>query len=563
MNVVQKAACAPSHVEVAWHSIDWVKAYRYVRRLQARIVKATEEGRWNKVKSLQWLLTHSFYGKAVAVRRVTENRGKKTAGVDGETWSTPASKAKGLLSLKRRGYRPAPLRRIHIPKANGKMRPLGIPTMRDRAMQALYAMALAPVAETTGDPNSYGFRSGRSTADAREQLHTLLCQGRSPQWILEADIRGCFDNIDHEWLVRNVPMDKRILQLWLKTGFMEQGSWYPTEAGTPQGGIISPILANMALDGLEAHIRNLYPQRLEAYVDGKRVRRFQKVNVVRYADDFVITAVERSLLAEIKPIVEEFLGRRGLELSEEKTKVTHIDEGFDFLGWNFRKYDGTLLVKPSKKNMKSFLDKVRGIVKGNKATTVDQMVGLLNPVIRGWADYHKVTVATKAFAKADHEIFQSLWRWAERRHPKKNRYWVKDRYFPVSGTRQWVFNNGVPIGVGGKHLRLATDTKIQRHVKVKSEANFYDPEWNEYFDKRATVRMLNTLKGKKKVISIWKAQGGKCPGCKEMITSDTPWHVHHVDGRQIPNADALRNLRLMHDGCHMQLHHRKGVSPAL
>jgi RNA-directed DNA polymerase len=226
-----------------------------VRRLQARIVEATREGRKSRVKALQWILTHSFNGKALAVKRVTENQGKKTPGVDGVTWSTPEAKSQAVLSLSRRGYQPKPLRRVYIPKAHGKMRPLGIPTLKDRAMQALYLLALEPVAETTADRHSFGFRPERSTADAIEQCFNALAKRCSPQWILEGDIKGCFDNISHEWLLTNTLMDRTILQKWLKAGYMENRQLFPTQAGTPQGGIISPTLANLVLDELEAKLK--------------------------------------------------------------------------------------------------------------------------------------------------------------------------------------------------------------------------------------------------------------------------------------------------------------------
>ena len=242
--------CAPP-ADMDWHQINWTNCHSSVRRLQARIVKATKEGRWGKVKALQHLLTHSFSGKALAVKRVTENQGKRTAGVDGVTWSTPESKSQAVRSLRQRGYKPLPLKRVYIPKANGKRRPLGIPTMKDRAMQALYLLAQEPVAETTADPNSYGFRLERSCADAAQACFNVMAKGMSPQWILEGDIKGCFDNISHEWMMRNIPMDKRILQKWLKAGFIDRKTFHETEAGTPQGGIISPVLANMTLDGLE------------------------------------------------------------------------------------------------------------------------------------------------------------------------------------------------------------------------------------------------------------------------------------------------------------------------
>ena len=231
---------AASDGETDWHSIDWAQAHRTVRRLQRRIAKATRERRWGKVKALQWLLTHSLHGKMLAVKRVTENQGKRTPGVDGETWSTPVSKAKAVTSLKRRGYRPSPLRRVYIPEANGKKRPLGIPTMQDRAMQALHLLALMPIAETTADPNSYGFRPERASRDAAEQCYCVLGNRYKAQWVLDADIAGCFDNISHDWLLANIPMDKAVLGKWLKSGFVWKNRMFPTEAGTPQGGILAP-----------------------------------------------------------------------------------------------------------------------------------------------------------------------------------------------------------------------------------------------------------------------------------------------------------------------------------
>ena len=249
--MVTSVTSAASSGEVEWHQIDWAKAHRTVRRLQARIAKAVRGGRWGKVKALQWLLTHSWSGKALAVKRVTGNRGKKTAGVDGEIWNTPAKRVRGMLSLKRQGYRPQPLRRVLIPKTNGKRRPLGIPTMKDRAMQALHLLALEPVAETTADPNSYGFRPERASRDAAVQCYTALARKSSSKWVLDADISGCFDNISHDWIVTNTPMDKVTLRKWLKSGFIENGKLFATEAGTPQGGIISPTISNMTLDGME------------------------------------------------------------------------------------------------------------------------------------------------------------------------------------------------------------------------------------------------------------------------------------------------------------------------
>jgi RNA-directed DNA polymerase len=371
------------HVESDWHAIDWPKVHRNVHRLQIRIVKATQAGKWNKVKALQHLLTHSWSGKALAVRRVTENHGKKTPGVDKEIWNTPEQKATAIHQLQQRGYHPQPLRRVYIPKKSGKLRPLGIPTMKDRAMQALYLLALDPIAETTGDPNSYGFRPGRSAADAAEQCFIALGREGSAQWILEGDIKACFDRISHDWMLAHIPMEKAILRKWLKAGYMEKQVLHPTEEGTPQGGICSPVLANLTLDGLERVLREKYP------IDTQRAKR-AKVNLSRYADDFIITGSSKELLERVvKPLVEQFLGERALELSQEKTQITSIEDGFDFLGWNVRKYEGKLLIKPSKKAVQTFLNDLREEIKSHQQLTAGKLIALLNPKIRGWVNYHR------------------------------------------------------------------------------------------------------------------------------------------------------------------------------
>ncbi|NKE73500.1 group II intron reverse transcriptase/maturase [Candidatus Manganitrophus noduliformans] len=552
MNV--KTTCASSHKEVHWHQINWRQCHQQVKRLQARIVKATQEGRHGKVKSLQWLLSHSFSAKALAVKRVTENRGKNTPGIDQETWSTPDAKSQAVLSLKRRGYKPLPLRRVYIPKNNGKRRPLGIPTIKDRAMQALYLLTLEPVAETTGDMNSYGFRPERCTTDAVAQCFITLGKAVSPQWILEGDIKGCFDNISHEWLLTNAPLDKVILQSWLKAGFIDKQILYPTEAGTPQGGIISPTLANITLDGLEKVLMKKFP---------RWTRTKPKVNMIRYADDFIITGNSKELLEnEIKPLVEEFLKTRGLEISREKTKVTHIEEGFDFLGWNVRKYNGKLLIKPSKKNVKTFLDKVRKITKGNKTATQVGLINVLNPVIRGWANYHKSQVAKETFSSVDHRIWQVLWQWAKRRHPSKGRRWIKEKYFKKVETRNWVFrsetgnalSDGTPEMVT---LVKASDTPIKRHIKIQADANPFDPKWEQYFEHRKLLKMLDSFQENKRLQKLWMDQKGICPICLEMIREETRWHVHHILWKSQGGDDRKSNLVMVHPNCHRQIHNQR------
>lgn len=546
-------ACASSHPEVDWHGIDWANCYQTVRRLQARIVKATQEGRYNKVKALQWTLTHSFSAKALAVRRVTENQGKNTPGVDGATWSTPAAKSQALVSLKRHGYKPSPLRRVYLPKSNGKMRPLGIPTMKDRAMQALHLLALEPVAETTADKNSYGFRSERSTADAIEGCFNSLGTKASAQWILEGDIKACFDTINHEWLLDHIPTDKVTLHKWLKAGFIDNKTLYPTEAGTPQGGPISPTLANMTLDGIEHLLTQNFKPRTVA-----GVRTNLKVNMIRYADDFIITGGSKELLEnEVKPLLTDFLKVRGLELSREKTKTTHINEGFDFLGQNIRKYDGKLLIKPSKENVKAFLGKVREIVKGQKTATQANVIRDLNPVIRGWANYHRHVVAKETFRSVDSKIWEVLWQWSKRRHPKKGTPWVKDKYFASEGTRKWVFRadtretlaDGKPVVV---RLLKTADIPIRRHIKIKGDSNPFDPLWETYFESRQTLKMKDSLVGRPK--SLWLRQAGVCPVCNEKLTEERGWHVHHIIPWVISRDDRLSNLRMVHPNCHRQIH---------
>jgi RNA-directed DNA polymerase len=472
---------APPASVLSWDQINWDQTRQEVTRLQARIAKATKAGRWNRVQALQRLLTRSHSGKLLAVKRVTENSGKRTAGVDGRVWATPASKIKAAQSLAHRGYQPLPLRRVYIPKSNGKERPLGIPCMFDRAMQALWLLALNPVAETTADPNSYGFRPKRSTADAIEQCFCCLSKRDSAQWILEGDIRGCFDNISHDWLLSNVPMDKGVLRKWLRAGFVDKGVLFPTEAGTPQGGIASPVLANLVLDGLEDAVRS-------ALGPTKNARQPAKAHVVRYADDFIVTGANRDLLEQrVKPAVETFLAARGLQLAPEKTLITHISRGFDFLGQNVRKYGNKLLTKPARKSVKSLLNKLREVMGKNKAATQAKLIMLLNPVIRGWAMYHRHGAAKATFARIDHLVWTRLWRWAKRRHPRKNARWVKARYFHRVGWRDWLFATS-DSRVGGAlqyELFRASTLPIRRHTKIRGDANPFDPAWTAYFQRRS------------------------------------------------------------------------------
>jgi RNA-directed DNA polymerase len=562
MTVVETQTGAVSHKKIIdWNAIDWRQVNQNVRRLQARIVKATQAGRWNKVKSLQHLLTHSFSGRCLAVKRVTTNEGRKTPGVDGVIWNTPGKKAAAINDLRTRGYKPQPLKRVYIPKRNGRPRGLNIPVMKDRAMQALYLQALDPIAETKADPNSYGFRVGRSPADAIDQCFKSLSRKGAARWILEGDIHSCYDAILHEWLLSNISMDKTILRKWLKAGFIERGRFHPTEIGAPQGGIISPVLMNLTLDGLE-RVFSDQPRFQKQTRSGKTT----KVNFIRFADDFIVTGGTKELLEEeIKPMIEAFLDARGLRLSAEKTRVTQISEGLDFLGQHLRKYNcGKLLIRPSKKSSQYLLGQVRSAIRKNPHISPGVLIRLLNPILRGWAGYHRHVASKQTFAKIDHAVFWAVWRWCLRRHPNKPRHWVKARYFPQVGCRRWNFSGKLSIRGEDRTVRLylLSGTPIRRHDKIRGDANPYDPAWEQYFERRLDDQTVASLRGLKKLLCLWKRQNGLCLICRQKITKQTGWQSHHLIWRSHGGSDGVMNLALLHPECHQRVHSQKLVVEA-
>jgi RNA-directed DNA polymerase len=465
---------APGEITKGWRAIDWQKARREVRRLQMRIAKAVKEGKKGKVKALQRILTHSFYARALAVKRVTSNKGKKTPGIDGVLWKNAGAKMQAIHRLRQHGYRAQPLRRIYIRKKSGKLRPLSIPTMFDRAMQALYKLALAPVAETTADRNSYGFREGRRCADAVAAAFNALSKPNSATWVWEADISGCFDNISHSWVLEHIPMERRILKQWLKAGYIEDNTMYPTRKGTPQGGIISPTIANMVLDGLEEVIR-------------RAIHRRSRVNFIRYADDFIVTARSRQLLERyIIPAVRQFLAERGLTLSEEKCRIVFIRDGFTFLGQTFRKHGNTLHITPSKEGVLALLRKVGTLIRKYTSAPVAALIKKLNQTLRGWANYHRHVVASEAFSRVDTYVYEQLWRMIHRKHPEKSKGWLIKRYWTASGIK-WRFSVIRKTKKGLFKLYQVVRVSsigIKRHIKIKADANPYLAEYARYFAKR-------------------------------------------------------------------------------
>jgi RNA-directed DNA polymerase len=402
-------------------------------------------------------LTHSFFAKLLAVKRVTQNKGKRTPGIDGKRWFSHTSKIKAVHSLTGKRYKAKPLKRVFIDKpGKKKKRPLGIPTMYDRAMQSLYSLALEPIAETISDMRSFGFRKYRSTKDACQQIFLCLSRKNSAQWILEGDIKGCFDNINHQWLLDNIPIEKSILAQFLKAGFIYKHHLNPTKAGTPQGGSISPILANMTLDGIEKLLLTEYP---------KRSKNSNKVNFIRYCDDFIVTANSEETARETKAKITAFLQERGLELSDDKTLITNINEGFNFLGWNFRKYKGKLLIKPSKDSIKRFTETIRQTITKGIAWSQEVLIAKLNPIIRGWTNYHNSVVSSDVFQTLDHRVWELLWKWAKRRHPNKHKDWIVNKYWKRSTSRKWNFKTEQ------RELLLLSKTKISRHIPLKLQVN--------------------------------------------------------------------------------------------
>lgn len=479
---------------IDWHAIDWGQVEGEVRRLRQRIFTASKRGEHRKVRSLQRLMLRSRANALLSVRRVAQvNQGKRTPGIDHHTALFGDQRAELAWWVQEHGpgFRPLPVRRIYIPKANGKRRPLGIPVIRDRASQAVVLNALEPEWEARFEPKSYGFRPGRSCHDAIEAIF-LTCKGKNPlrTWILDADLTAAFDRIDHDRLLGHLhgfPAKERVAG-WLKAGTIETGTFAPTEEGTPQGGVISPLLMNIALHGVETAAGVRYkgiPSHPNDTVPGTPV-------LVRYADDLVALCHSQRQAEQVKTRLSEWLAPRGLSFNEDKTRIVHLSEGFDFLGFNVRRYGdgnrGKLLIKPSKAAVKRFRARLRTEVRNLYGTNSLAVIAKLNPIIRGWAAYYSTVVSSATFSSIDHSLWWTMMKWGHRRHPTKSYRWIVDRYFDAfHPTRQdrWVFGDRET----GAYLRRVAWTHIHRHQMVNFDASPDDPELADYWRKRRRRRL--------------------------------------------------------------------------
>ncbi len=544
-----------------WSEINWRKLEKKLWKLQKRIFRAKKEGNVKLVKQLQKLLVKSFTAKTLAVRKITQdNRGKRTAGIDGVKAIPPAKRFQ-LVERLQISHKAKPLRRIYIPKVGtDEKRPLSIPTINDRAVQMLVKMALEPEWEAVFEPNSYGFRLGRQSQDAIEQIFSSI--NKKPKWVLDADISKCFDSINHSYLLNKLgkcPKSIRVqIKAWLKAGYLEGNELFPTEEGTPQGGTVSPLLANIALHGMET----VLTEWVRTWKGCKRDN-LDSFSFVRYADDFVCLHESKEVIESAQEILREFLEPIGLQLKPEKTQIVHTldtNKGFDFLGFNVRQYkiqNGKTdkrtgvkrgyktLIKPSKKAIKRHYEKIAKTVRNNKAAKQENLIKILNPIIKGWCNYHSSAVSKEIFSKLDHLVYCLLRRWCIRRHPNKPKTWVKDKYYHQSVTKDsvknWVFMEGKQT------LLVHADTKIERHIKVKSEKSPYDGDSIYWASRLGRSKELGTSTNK-----LLKQQKGKCSYCGAIFKEGDAIETDHVVPKSLGGKNSYSNLQLLHAHCHDQ-----------